>query len=269
MGWTLDIYRRLISILIRSQLQYRLAFLMETTSTMLMLFLYFVSIALVMQRFGSIGGWTVGEIAFLIGMVEIAFGSMDLIFSGFDPQRFGQSVRVGTFDQILLRPVNVTIQVLGSEFQVRRIGRIIQGMAVLGIAIWLTGIDWTVGKIIYLPLVIASLVCFFGGLFVIGATISFWTIDSVEAMNILTYGGNEMASYPAHIYPNWLRRFFTYVVPAAFLNYYPALYFLDKADPLGLPYFARFMAPVAGVGVLAIALLFWRFGQKHYQSTGS
>ena len=236
---------------------------------MLMLFLYFVSIALVMQRFGNIGGWTVGEIAFLIGIVEIAFGAMDLIFSGFDPQRFGQSVRVGSFDQILLRPANVTIQVLGSDFQVRRIGRIFQGMAVLSIAIWLTGIDWTVGKVIYLPLVIISLVCFFGGLFVIGATISFWTIDSVEAMNILTYGGNEMASYPAHIYPNWLRRFFTYVVPAALLNYYPALYFLDKADPLGLPYFTRFMAPVAGVGVLALALAFWQFGQKHYQSTGS
>ena len=67
----------------------------------------------------------------------------------------------------------------------------------------------------------------------------------------------------------WLRSFFTYVVPAIFLNYYPALYFLDKSDPLGLPAWAPLMGPVVGFGMLCVALLFWRFGVRHYQSTGT
>jgi ABC-2 type transport system permease protein len=71
------------------------------------------------------------------------------------------------------------------------------------------------------------------------------------------------------IYAEWLRRVFTFVIPASFLNYYPALYFLDKPDPFGLPTFASFFAPLAGGAVFVAALLFWRFGVRHYHSTGS
>lgn len=269
LGGTFAIYSRLIGIQVRAQLQYRTAFLLEMLSSGLTLFLFFASIAFVLQRFGNIGGWTLGEIAFLWGTVEFAFGLMDMIFSGFDPASFGKQVRQGLFDQLLLRPVNITVQVLGSDFILRRLGRIAQGAIILGVAFTLTDIQWTVGKVIYLPLVIGGLICFFGGLFMIGATISFWTVESVEAINILTYGGSEMMAYPMHIYPDWLRRTFTYLVPAIFLNYYPALYFLEKPDPLGMPTVLSFVSPLVGMGVLGLALLFWRFGIQHYQSTGT
>lgn len=263
------IYWRLVGIQIRAQLQYRTAFVLEVLATGITLFLFFASIAFVMQRFGTLGGWTLGEIAFLWGTVEFAFGLMDMIFSGFDPANFGKQVRQGLFDQLLLRPVNITMQVLGSEFVLRRLGRIAQGAVILGVALALADIQWTVGKILYLPLVIVGMVCFFGGLFMVGASISFWTVESLEAINILTYGGSEMMAYPMHIYPDWLRRTFTYVLPAIFLNYYPALYFLEKPDPLRLPPVLSFVAPLVGMGVLGGALLFWRFGIKHYQSTGT
>ena len=58
-------------------------------------------------------------------------------------------------------------------------------------------------------------------------------------------------SYPMQIYPRWMRGFFTYVMPFIFLNYYPALYFLDKPDPLHFPAFAPFLAPFVGVGLFA------------------
>jgi ABC-2 type transport system permease protein len=265
----LGTYWRLIAIQIRGQLQYRAAFLLEVIAAAITLSIFFVAIVLVFQRFEHIGGWTLGEVAFLWGLVELAFGTMDMLFSGFDPGNFGQRVRRGTFDQLLLRPLNITLQVLGSDFVVRRLGKIIQGMVIFGIALTLVDIQWTLAKFIYLPIVWASLVCFFGGLFIIGSTITFWTVESIEVVNIFTYGGNEMMSYPMHIYQDWLRRFFTYIIPAAFLNYYPALFFLDKPDPFNLPAFAPFLAPVAGFGTLAVALAFWSFGIKHYQSTGT
>ena len=37
------------------------------------------------------------------------------------------------------------------------------------------------------------------------------------------YGGAEMISYPMHIFPLELRRFFTYVVPLGCVSYFPAL----------------------------------------------
>jgi ABC-2 type transport system permease protein len=231
--------------------------------------LYFLGLSLIFARFENLGGWQLGEVAFLWGVVEVSFGLMDMLFSGFDPENFGRQVRLGTFDQVLLRPLNITVQVLGSKFIVRRLGRIFNGLLIFTIALNLAQIDWSWGKIIYLPFVVVGLVCFFGGLFVAGATITFWTIESVEAINILTYGGSEMISYPMHIYPDWMRQFFTYILPATLLNYYPSLYFLDKPDPFGLPAFMPFLAPLVGGTLLALALAFWRFGIQHYQSTGT
>lgn len=269
MNRAFSLYRRLVGIQIRSQMAYRLPFAMDLISTALITSISFLSLSLILQRFGNIGGWTLGEIAFLYGMVEFAFGTMDMIFSGFDPDGFPEQIRQGKFDQVLLRPVNPFLQVLGSKFVLRRMGRILQGIAILGISFALTEIHWTAAKLLYLPVIYLSAVAFFGGLFIIGSTLTFWTVQSIEAVNIFTYGGSEMMSYPMHIYPDALRRFFTYVVPAIFLNYYPALYILGKPDPLGFPAFVPFLAPAVGLGTYLLALAFWRYGIRHYQSTGS
>lgn len=269
MRHTLGLYRRLINIKIRSQLQYRTAFLLEVLATALTNGVSFLTIALVLQRFEGIGGWSLWQVALLYGITETAFGVMDMLFSGFDPQNFGQQIRLGSLDQMLLRPANLTIQVLGSEFVIRRTGRILQGLLVLGLALGQLAIVWTPEKVLLLLLALVSQVAFFGGLFITGATITFWTVESVEVINIFTYGGNEMIAYPMSIYQDWLRKFFTFILPAIFLNYYPAMYILGKTDPFNFPAFAPFLAPAAGFGVLAAGLVFWNFGLRHYQSTGT
>ncbi len=266
---SIKLYWRLISVQMRSQMQYRLAFVADLMATAFNSLAGFATLAFVLQRFGNIAGWELGEVAFLFGMVETSFGLMDMLFSGFDPGNFGRQTRLGRFDQLLLRPVSVTLQVLGSEFIIRRLGRILQGLIILLIALGMTHIHWSAAKVLYLPVVFASQIAFFGGLFIAGATITFWTLESIEIVNIFTYGGTEMMSYPMSIYQDWLRNFFTYILPAIFLNFYPALYLLGKPDPFHFPACAPFLAPLAGFGVLGLALAFWSFGIRHYQSTGT
>jgi ABC-2 type transport system permease protein len=267
--YSFNIYRRLISVNIRGQLQYRVSFLFDFIGTALITVLAFGSVALVLQRFNNIAGWTVFEIAFLFGMAETAFGAMDMIFSGFDPPYFGQRVRIGSFDQMLLRPVNLFAQILGSQFIIRRLGRIIQGSIILVIALTQLDIQWTGVKLIMMPVVFISLVIFFGGLYVIGATLSFWTIESLEVVNLFTYGGTEMIQYPMNIYPDLIRIFFTYILPAIFLLYFPALFILDKPDPLGMPPISSFLAPFVALAVFLLAIFIWNYGLRLYQSTGS
>jgi len=267
--WNIGMYARLLMIQLRSQMQFRLSFWMELLSTGLLNASYFLSVVLVMQRFKTIAGWNLGEIAFLLGLIEMSFGTMDMIFSGFDPDNFALVIRQGRFDQLMLRPVGLTWQVLGSRFLLRRLGRIFEGFIILMFALGQLNVHWTLGKILYLPVVFCSQVLMMGGMFVASSTLAFWTLQSVEAVNILTYGGVEMMSYPMQIYTKWMQRFFTYVIPFIFLNYAPALYLLDKADPLGLPAFAPFLAPVVAVGFFLLALTFWRIGVNHYQSSGT
>jgi len=266
---TLTIYALLLWAQIRSQFQYRFSFWMDLFSTGLMSGIGFLAVVLVMLRFESIGGWTLGEVAFLAGMIEMSFGLMDMVFGGFDPDWFSGVVQSGRFDQFLLRPVNLATQLLGANFLLRRLGRVLEGIVFFGLSLWLTPVSWSVAKLLYLPVVVLSQVVAMGSLFMVGSGLIFWTVQRIEAVNILTYGGVELMSYPVHIYPRWLQRFFTFGVPFVFLNYYPALYFLDKPDVLGFPVFAPFWAPLAAAGMLLMAIWFWRFALRHYQSTGS
>jgi ABC-2 type transport system permease protein len=267
--WNFQMYLRMLSFQLRSQMQFRASFWMDLISTGFVNLVYVLSVALIIERFGSIAGWNLGEIAFLIGMIEMSFGAMDMIFSGFDYDYFATVVREGKFDQVMLRPVGLTWQVLGSRFLVRRVGRILEGLVIFIVAVTQANVHWTLEKMLYLPVVLASQVLVMGALFMFGSTVTFWTLQSIEAVNILTYGGTELMSYPMTMYPFWMQRFFTFVIPFIFLNFYPALYFLDKPDPLNFPPFAPFMAPFVALAFFGAALWFWRVGINHYQSSGT
>ena len=219
---------RLFKVQIKSQLQYPVSFIMELLSSATILGFYFIAFALTLERFHQIGGWTVGEVAFIWGIVEFSFGTMDMLFSGFDYDTFGPMVRKGQFDQLLLRPLGITLQVLGSRFVLRRIGRIFEGVIIFIYGLNLVNINWTAAKILYMPILVISQVVFFGSLFIIGSTTTFWTMERLEILNIFTYGGSEIMAYPMHIFPRSIRLVFTFLVPAIFLSYFPAVFILEK-----------------------------------------
>jgi len=266
---TLKLYCRLISIRMRAQMQYRTSFALDVASTFLGNIIYFLTFAAVLTRFGDIHGWTLGEVAFLFGLCEFSFATMDMVWGGYDYDSFSQVIRRGQLDQMLVRPLDLPLQVLTSEFPLRRLGRMAEGAFCFAVSVHLAGIHWTLAKLLYLPIVSISIGAFFAGIYVVGSTACFWTVDRLEVFNLFSYGGVEMLSYPMSIYNDWLRRFFTYVVPAAIVAYYPALYFLDKPDPLGAPRLVSFLAPLAGGGTLALSFIFWRIGVRHYQGTGT
>jgi ABC-2 type transport system permease protein len=112
-------------------------------------------------------------------------------------------------------------------------------------------------------------VALFGALFVVQATVSFWTIESLEVMNVLTFGGVTAAQYPVSIYRGHFRDLLTYVLPLACLNYLPALVILGRPDELGLPAWAPWASPLVGPLALLVALGAFRLGTRWYQSAGS
>jgi len=265
----LNLLFRLLRIQIRSQLQYPTSFIMEVISSTFILGFYFVAFALAFSRFDEIGGWSLGEIAIIWGLAEFSFGTMDMFFSGFDYDTFGPMVRRGHFDQLLLRPVDVTLQVLGSRFVLRRLGKMAEGLIIFIFGLSQINIQWTMGKILYLPILSISQILFYGALFIIGATTTFWTMERLEVLNVFTYGGNEVMSYPITIFPRPIRWIFTYLVPVIFMSYFPAVYLLDKPDPFNAPTFFPFLAPLVAALVFFLAMHFWHYGIKNYQSTGS
>jgi ABC-2 type transport system permease protein len=165
--------------------------------------------------------------------------------------------------------VSTFVQVLAADFQLRRIGRITQGCFALALAAAWTPMTWTPLKLLYLLVVLISGCVIFSALLVLGAVLCFWTVQSIEIINTVTYGGIDMASYPLPIYHELLQRFFTFVVPLAFVSYFPALYLLDRPEAQRLPGWLPGVTPIAAAALALLAWLAWQFGVRHYQSTGS
>ena len=109
----------------------------------------------------------------------------------------------------------------------------------------------------------------FAGLIVLQATLAFWTTETLELVNSVTYGGVVANQYPLAIYRPWLRRLFIYVVPLAFASYFPALAIMGRPDPLGSPPTLQYLSPLVGFLFLLVCLRVWGFGVRRYLSTGS
>ncbi len=260
----LRLYFRLLGVSLRGQMQYRASFLMLAAGQFLITGMEFVGIWALFDRFGSLRGWSLPEVALLYGTVNVAFAFADAFSRSFD--NFPNLIKQGEFDRVLLRPRGTALQVAGQELTLMRAGRLIQGLMVLLWAAGNLGLAWTPAKVTLLLGAVAGGACLFTGLFILQATMAFWTVETLEIMNTVTYGGTETAQFPMSIYRPWFRRFFTVVVPLACVNYLPMQAILGRADG---PRLLGWLAPLAGPAFLLVALRAWRFGVRHYHSTGS
>jgi ABC-2 type transport system permease protein len=197
----------------------------------------------------------------------VSFAVAEMLAASLD--NFQVHIVLGTFDRVLVRPRGALFQVMSEDFALRRVGRIAQSVLVLVIALRLLAVEWTADKVVLVAVALISGTVIYFAIFVLGATFCFWTVQAKEATHVFTYGGDGLASYPLDIYRGSVRRFFTFVVPLAFVNYEPALYLLGRPDPLGLPDVARLLSPVAALAIAALARFGWQQGVRHYQSTGS
>lgn len=261
------LYLRYLAASIRSQMQYRASFIMLALGHFMTTGVEFLALWAVFDRFGSLRGWTLAEIALFYGMISIAFASAECLARGFDT--FGDLIKSGEFDRILLRPRSAALQVAGREAQLMRIGRFLQGLIVLLWAASALGVRWTAPRVALAIVSVIGGTCLFVGLFVLQATMAFWTTESLEIWNTVTYGGVETAQYPISVYRPWFRGVFTFVVPLAAVTYFPALAILERADALGSPVWFQWLAPLIGIAFLVAALQVWRIGVRHYHSTGS
>jgi ABC-2 type transport system permease protein len=261
------VYFRFLEISVRGQMQYRVSFVMLSFAHFLTTVVEFVAVLVLFDRFGSLKGWELAEVAFMYGIVNIAFSISDAATRGFDV--FGTMVKSGDFDRLLTRPRSTALQLAGQELTLRRVGRFIQGLAILIWAANALEIDWTVMKVGLVIFAVFGGAALFAGLIVIQATLAFWATESLEVMNSLTYGGVFATSYPVTIYRTWFQNFFIFFVPLATISYFPTLAILGRTDALGTPLAFQYLCPLIGFTFLALTLQFWRFGVKHYRSTGS
>ncbi|UCD08871.1 MAG: ABC-2 family transporter protein [Dehalococcoidales bacterium] len=264
---SIQVYFKLIGINIRSQLQYRSAFIMMLLGNFAVTFIEFIGIVVLFTRFGTIQGWRLEEVAMFYGIINVGYAVSEAFGRGFD--HFHLQVIHGEFDRTLLRPRSTALQVLAHDFLLLRAGRLLQGLVIL---IWASvniGIAWNIAKVLLLFVSLIGNVCVFTGLLILQATMCFWSTQGLEVMNSFTYGGVETVQWPLPIFKKWFAGIFVFIIPLACVNYFPALAIMGKSDPLNTPIWFQWLSPLIGLLFLWISLKVWKFGVRHYHSTGS
>lgn len=265
-GDTLQIYGALYRSRVRSQLQYRLSFALQAVGALGATFLDFLAILVLFSHLTSLGGWSLWEVAFLYGAVYLPFKVADVLVG--KVERLGEWIRTGQFDSILIRPLGTLGQTLTSDVDLKQVGGVVQGMAVFGIALANVDIAWTPARALVLVLMLVSGFVIFSSVWIGTNAAAFWLVNIREASNAFTYGGNFLAQFPLDILGQWFRRLFAFVIPIAFVAYFPSLFILGKpSDPW--PPFLRFASPVVAVAAAIAATIVWRAGTRRYQSSGS
>ena len=261
------IYTRLGRSRLQATAQYRLSFVFQVIGAGLLSFLDFVAVLVIFTRVDALAGWGIHEFAFLYGSSYVVFKAADMFLGNLD--KLPLFIRMGSFDQILTRPLGTLGQVLAADIDIRHIGGIGQGAIVLAYALTGVSIDWTIGRVIVFVSMLISAFVIFAALWIVTNAIAFWTTDAREVANAFTYGGNFFTQHPLNMFAKWMQRLFGYVFVLGFVNYFPALYLLDHEDPIGSPGVLRFLSPLAAILVSIVAGLVWRVAVRHYRSTGS
>lgn len=256
------LYFHYVSVNIRSTMQYKASFLLTAIGQFLVSFTIFLGIFFMFQRFSKVEGFTYSEVLLCFAVMLMEFSLAEMFARGFD--QFSGMVKTGEFDRILVRPRNEIIQVLGSKFELTRIGRMIQAVVMFVYGIAKSEIRWSVTKLLTVVFMLAGGTVVFTALFLIYAALCFFTLDGLEFMNIFTDGAREFGKYPVGVYGKEILIFATFCIPYALVQYYPLLYILGRRTEI----FLMFL-PILACWFIVPVLLLWRFGVRRYKSSGS
>lgn len=257
----MKLYGKFFVMHLKSIMEYKTSFLLSCIGQFLISFNVFLGMYFMFRRFSSVEGFTYNEVLLCFGITLMEFSLAESVARGFD--NFDYMIKQGEFDRIMVRPRNEILQVLGSRIEFSRIGRILQAIVMFSYGFIVSEVHWTCQKVLTVLLMLIGGTIVFSGVFLIYASICFFTIEGLEFMNIFTDGAREYGKYPVSIYGKRILQLCTFVVPYALIQYYPLLYLLDR----GKAYYSLF--PVLACLFILPCLLLWKIGVRHYTSCGS
>ena len=261
-----DVYRQYWRINLLTALEYRVNFLLWFAFTFVYHAAALAALWIVLREFPEMNGWDFPQMAFLYSLWMLAHAVNNTFFLtvGDIPEH----VREGEMDRFLVRPLNALFQVLTTPQQVFPDELVLAfGVFAMATAISLPVID--VWFVLFVPLVVIGGALIDFSINLIVATCAFWFVKVDGLRWIVFQLQQEFTRYPISIYTRGVRLLLTFLLPYAFMNYFPATFFLKKSDDaLHLAPQVGLLSPAVGLVCFVIAYAFWRFGLDHYEGVG-
>lgn len=257
----ISLYLSFAKVSLKEILIYRLDCIVGVISQLITQIVEIIFIWVVFQNTDNLAGWDFKQILLLYGITLLSVGIADFCFDAL--YDIGPKyIKNGGFDKILLRPVHPLISIIGSSKEFTTLGYFGLGLFLvismfIKLAIPVT--FWVVLKITIFSIIGASII---GAIMTIFSIASFWTYRSNEVIwsAFRTY---TFAQYPLDIYNTFIKILITFILPFAFVAYYPTMSYL------GFNNYMIYFSPIVSIVLWIIAVKIWNLALNKYRSTGT
>lgn len=246
----------------KTRMSYRSDFWVEVLSDLLSQGINLFFILVVFRHTSLLGEWTQAQVMFIYGYFLVPFGIFSCLFNlwGFS-ERY---IVKGEMDRVLTRPAHNLVQLALENMDPASLVGSLAGFIIMA-AVWpYLGVGLhAADPFVFLLLTIGALLIY-GGIYVSLTAVSFF-IDAPTGILPMIYNIQSYGRYPITIYNGIIRALLTWVVPFAFVGFYPASYFLDRAHWGTM----ALLTPVVGAAFFLLGLSFWNYGVRRYRGAGS
>lgn len=223
---------------------------------------------LILTRFVRIKGWELNEMFFLYSFLFLSYSLFVFFFTGI--RDFDDMVYSGDFDRYLLRPLGLMYQVIAARVDFPAT----VGHGAVGIILFINtahsvGINWNAVNMAYYILALVGGAIIQASIFMISSCFSFWAVRTTNIRNMVFFNSRRFAGYPISFYPGLIQKLLIFVIPFAFVNYFPAQYFLKKTEITQFWSGFQYLTPVVGIVMFAFVYRLWKAGLKRYSSSGN
>ncbi len=258
----MSIYGKLLFQDLKSKMSYRADFIISTIGMIISNLVGFVTFYILFSNFPSINGWTMYEMLFMYGFSLIALTPLQCLFDNNWNLRF--MVKTGDFIKYCFRPINIFFYFISEVFDVKGLGQLFFGVGTLVYAWSHLAIPVTFVTIMQTVLFLFAASLFMIAIMNFAAATCFWIQNSGYVM-VIMFRFKDFAKYPASIFNTVFRIIFTFLIPIAFIAYYPSLVVL-RPDCVPL---LSWLSPIIGLAFFYLSYKFWILGARKYEGTGS
>lgn len=251
---------------IRTQIQYRYAFVMNILGWAMTYAGTAVTMWVLLYSFGAIAGWSFWELLFLFALSVMSWSICVVFFFHF--RTLDEYIVQGTFDRFLVRPIHPFLHVMSIKFDVGAFGQLLFSVIAVVLAYNNLELHWRVRQLLVFLGAVVGGTLIQGGLLVAISALAFLTTRSEQFYWAVMWPAKSLMNYPLTIFPRVVQVLLTFVLPFAFVNYLPALLLLRKESDIYTPFWG-FLSIFVGMVFFRLCFQFWMTGLNHYKSAGS
>ena len=248
---------------LKMRMAYRVDFVIDVSANLFSMAVQLSVLTAIFSKIDALRGWSFEQVLFIYGFSLLPLGLFNIV--SINLYRFAERyIAEGNFDRVLLRPINALAQIMFESFNVSGLNELLLGSGIMIYAGAKLGMSFGLLDALALLLLAGTAALIYVGVFLGLTSVSFWHEDRM-GLAPPVYNIIRFSRYPITIFGSAVRIFLTFVLPFAWVAFYPATHFVGSEEFQDYAFFT----PLVGIAVFGLAYTIWKRGVREYASTGS